>query len=331
MVELTSGQRHQQSWAEGIIIVNAGLAFAVVDFETAHPPRHSICQVGTTIVLDGMIEATYQHTIIPPTGLSPFTSTHVHGLTADYVAEHGHPWTEVEPRVRDIIGTLPVVAHNAVFDKSVYMRSCEATGLNPAQWEWLCTRRLSERLIGVGGLADACAHLKIDQQNHHQAGADSYYAAKVALLLAERTGAETVTELWQALAGPKASKASAKLPRPSRMSQTEFLRHSASAARRRYKSNADFPPPNPKSTKNLLKGETVLITGEIPGWEDRDEAYDAVAAAGGQGTNTLSRKTTIVLAGDGAGPTKLDKASALGINIILGSDAADLLNPRGIQ
>lgn len=113
-----------------MITMSTGLTFAVVDFETAHTPRHSICQAGTTIVHEGKIEATYQQTIIPPTGLASFTSTHVHGLTSEHVAQHGRSWREVEPLVRNIIGDLPVVAHSATFDKSIYTRSCGAVGLN---------------------------------------------------------------------------------------------------------------------------------------------------------------------------------------------------------
>lgn len=52
-----------------------------------------------------------------------------------------------------------------------------------------------------------------------------------------------------------------------------------------------------------------------------------MAAAGGQGTKTLSGKTTFILAGDPAGPMKLEKAAALGVKVLTGTEAAALLNP----
>lgn len=123
------------------------------------------------------------------------------------------------------------------------------------------------------------------------------------------------------------AKKEARRRRQTGISQADFLKHNADKATRRYRTNADFPPPNSGAFENPLRGEVVLITGGIPGWPDRDEAYDAVAAAGGRGTTTLSGKTTVMLAGEGAGPKKLEKGRALGIKVYTGTTAAALLQP----
>jgi DNA ligase (NAD+) len=64
----------------------------------------------------------------------------------------------------------------------------------------------------------------------------------------------------------------------------------------------------------LLAGVTVVITGILPNLT-RDEAAEAVRAAGGKVTSSVSKKTQFVVAGENAG-TKYDKAVELGIKIL---------------
>jgi DNA ligase (NAD+) len=64
----------------------------------------------------------------------------------------------------------------------------------------------------------------------------------------------------------------------------------------------------------LLAGVTVVITGTLPTYS-RDEAAEAVRAAGGKVTSSVSKKTQFVVAGENAG-TKYEKAVELGIKIL---------------
>ncbi len=64
----------------------------------------------------------------------------------------------------------------------------------------------------------------------------------------------------------------------------------------------------------LLAGVTVVITGTLPTYT-RDEAAEAVRAAGGKVSSSVSKKTQFVVAGENAG-SKYDKAVELGINIL---------------
>jgi DNA ligase (NAD+) len=67
----------------------------------------------------------------------------------------------------------------------------------------------------------------------------------------------------------------------------------------------------------LLAGVTVVITGTLPSMT-RDEAAEAVRAAGGKVSSSVSKKTSFVVAGESAG-SKYDKAVSLGVPI-LGED-----------
>jgi len=69
-----------------------------------------------------------------------------------------------------------------------------------------------------------------------------------------------------------------------------------------------------RAAARLLAGVTVVITGTLPGFS-REEAGEAVRAAGGKVTSSVSKKTDFVVAGENAG-SKYDKAVELGIPIL---------------
>src|SRR5580698_7894273 len=69
-----------------------------------------------------------------------------------------------------------------------------------------------------------------------------------------------------------------------------------------------------RAAARLLAGVTVVITGTLPEFS-REEAAEAVRAAGGKVTSSVSKKTDFVVAGENAG-SKYDKAVELGIRIL---------------
>jgi DNA ligase (NAD+) len=69
-----------------------------------------------------------------------------------------------------------------------------------------------------------------------------------------------------------------------------------------------------RAAARLLAGVSVVITGTLEGM-NRDEAGDAVRAAGGKVTSSVSKKTNFVVAGENAG-SKYDKAMELGVPVL---------------
>jgi len=63
-----------------------------------------------------------------------------------------------------------------------------------------------------------------------------------------------------------------------------------------------------------LAGKTVVVTGSMEGFS-REEAEDAVRAAGGKPAGSVSKKTDYLVAGPGAG-SKLQKAAELGVTVL---------------
>ncbi len=69
-----------------------------------------------------------------------------------------------------------------------------------------------------------------------------------------------------------------------------------------------------RAAARLLAGVSVVITGTLEGMT-RDEAGEAVRAAGGKVTSSVSKKTHFVVAGENAG-SKYDKAMELGVPVL---------------
>jgi len=63
-----------------------------------------------------------------------------------------------------------------------------------------------------------------------------------------------------------------------------------------------------------LAGRTIVVTGAVEGFT-REEAEDAIRAAGGKAASSVSKKTDYIVAGPGAG-SKLARAEELGITVL---------------
>jgi DNA ligase (NAD+) len=78
---------------------------------------------------------------------------------------------------------------------------------------------------------------------------------------------------------------------------------------------AELPVPRPAdASEGPLMGKTVVVTGTLPGLS-RQEAEEAIRAAGGKPGGSVSKKTDYVVAGESAG-SKLTKAQELGVPVL---------------
>ena len=85
---------------------------------------------------------------------------------------------------------------------------------------------------------------------------------------------------------------------------------------------------NPKinhSSENMqFAGLQIAITGKIIPMS-REEAKDLLLSKGAKVTNSLSKKTNFLIAGENAG-SKLDKAKTLGVKIVDANDINAFIN-----
>ena len=74
---------------------------------------------------------------------------------------------------------------------------------------------------------------------------------------------------------------------------------------------------------NELEGKTIVISGNFS--ISRDDMKALIAAHGGKNSGSISGKTSYLLAGEKAGPEKLKKAEALGVQVISEEEFKDMI------
>lgn len=238
----------------------------------------------------------------PPAGHDHFDPRNmaIHGITADQVAR--------EPRFGDLfaeiggfIGSDILVAHNAAFDLGVLRSALEVSELAGPGWDYACTVLLSRRNYSLASyslpfVAEAAG---VPLLNHHDAVEDARACAGILIDMARLNSVDTVEALV----------ASHQLP----MSRAEAYEpgvHEISKATRTALGKgpstpwAGWPEEGPNPTANAqadpthpLYGETVVFTGTLG--LPRPQAKERAARLGAQPASAVTRKTTVLVVGDG--------------------------------
>lgn len=176
------------------------LDFVAIDFETANPKRASVIQIGLAKVRDGQIIKKACTMVFPPRNFTAFAERNiaVHGLTPKDI--HGAPyWPEILDRLVKFTGDLPLVAHNAPFERSVIVAASEAEGLEVPDFRYCCTQKLAQRLLPEAPsykLDLLTGYLGLPAFGHHDAGDDAVACAELALAIARHAGITDFDDLW---------------------------------------------------------------------------------------------------------------------------------------
>ena len=81
------------------------------------------------------------------------------------------------------------------------------------------------------------------------------------------------------------------------------------------------------NVSNLLEGQSVVISG-VFSVHSRDEYKDIIEKHGGKNVGSISKKTSFILAGENMGPSKLEKAQALGIKIMSETEFLNMIESQ---
>ena len=73
-----------------------------------------------------------------------------------------------------------------------------------------------------------------------------------------------------------------------------------------------------------LAGKSIVISG-VFAHHSRDEYKEMIEKNGGKNVGSISKKTSFILAGENMGPSKLEKAGKLGIQIMSEGEFLKLL------
>lgn len=93
------------------------------------------------------------------------------------------------------------------------------------------------------------------------------------------------------------------------------------------KAGLRFEAEQRKAASEVLKGLTFVISGTFAD-HSRDELKAMIEAHGGKNLAAVSSNTSYLLAGDKIGPTKLQKATKLGIRIISEAEFVAMIGPE---
>ncbi|WP_405135746.1 exonuclease domain-containing protein [Nocardia sp. NBC_01388] len=267
------------------------MSFAAIDVETANSSRGSICAVGVTIVRDSIREETYSWLCRPPTAVDFFSphNIRVHGIRPAMVADQP-TFAQLWPEVHQVVGDLPLVAHNAGFDSGAIREACRHSGIEAPSWEFSCSLAMSRKHLDLDGyrLPDVAGALDISLIAHHDAAADARAAADIVLALAARAGVDSLSDLEQMTVFERRRFDSPFRPAP------QFSR-----PRRSVFSREELVMPEISGTDPSLPlyGQIVVFTGDLTSMT-RQQVWDAIAAHGATPAKNVTKRTTCLVIGD---------------------------------
>lgn len=241
------------------------MPFVAVDIETANPDYTSICQLGVAVFGENGLEDTWS-SLVDPEDYFDAMNVSIHGITADTVA--GSPTVSgVFPIVRSLLEGQ-IVAHHMPFDRTALSRVAERHASSVIQAHWVDTasvvrRTWSDREKSGYGLRDIASQLGIEFR-HHDALEDAIACGRVFMAAVAESGVpvhDWVVRARQPIGG---------------RTYAESVRRSGGGTGR-------------------LAGESLVFTGKLS--IPRRQAADMAAEAGAKVSNSVTRRTTILVVG----------------------------------
>ena len=121
--------------------------------------------------------------IVNPQRPIPVEATALHGISDSSVVNK-EPFANIAQELRDFIGDLPIIAHNATFDMSFLEEEFRRAGVDSiGNNKILCTMRRFRDVIGARAgskLQDAVAYYRIPSGRFHSAYDDAMMAFQLA-------------------------------------------------------------------------------------------------------------------------------------------------------
>lgn len=260
-------------------------SFTAIDMETFTAERTSACAIGLAKVVAGHIVARFYSVINPLADHRTTDNSAIHGISREMCACAPN-FDTLWPTIKKFIGSDTLVSHNAAFDQDVFRHQLEFFGVaDPAKYKFICTYELT----GLS-LEDCCVKHGIEMGNHHDALDDAVACARVMLAENGQLQASTFKGSLEDVARNKAAK--------------KYDRSTLDALDDSQVENKDTP---------FFHARTV-ITGLFDAFPNRDELGRKLQSLGADINTSISKKTNIVVVGNGAGPSKLRKIEELRAN-----------------
>ena len=160
------------------------MRYIAFDVETPNWSNDRMSSIGVAAVEDGRIVDRFSSLIQPETHFDPFNVT-LTGITPQLVAD-APTFAQLWPRLRPLLESGILVAHNAPFDMAVLAKCLRHYGI---MWQdtaaYICTCRLAKRALPSlpnHKLDTLCQYYQLDLQ-HHRADSDAAACAELLIRL----------------------------------------------------------------------------------------------------------------------------------------------------
>ena len=282
--------------------------FIALDFETSDN-KLSPCAVGLVVVENNVITKEF-HTLINPNRPFGQAQTKIHGISKKDVAD-APLFSQVWSDIGFYFTRLPVVAHNASFDKNVLekaLRRYKLDALPIVYYDTMVIYNHNYPQSSARDLPSVCAALDVNLQKHHDALEDARATAQVMLVMLAVPNNAIFPSLVSGI----------HLDYPKSDEEEKTVKRSF---------NKDHEPELAATTatmddvgKIIFDGSLFVLTGTIAGYE-RSVLETLIQQRGGTVRRGVTKKTNYVVTGlqdvsvvkdgDGAKSTKILQAEEL--------------------
>ena len=77
--------------------------------------------------------------------------------------------------------------------------------------------------------------------------------------------------------------------------------------------------------QKVLEGKSIVVSGVFQKFS-RDELKKTIEKYGGKNVGSISKKTSFIVAGDKMGPSKLEKAEKLGVQLVSEDEFIEMIS-----
>lgn len=257
--------------------------FTAIDFETSTQKERFPCQIGITVVRNGIIEENFSRLIQPHNNEYSKSCIMVHHIMPQHT-ENEPLFPEVWNDIKQYFEGEFLVAHNASFDIDVLCKALDFYDIEkPEILGYACTCDIfNKKPLNV-----LCKEYAINL-NHHHAKSDSESCAKLYLCHINNTPKQQIVE------EPKQANL---------FEDITFQDHTPLKGDLLKKDLSNADPNNP------FYDRKVVITGVFN--QDRKELATILKGMGADNDTAISKKTNFVLIGKDAGSSKIQKLDKL--------------------
>jgi DNA polymerase III subunit epsilon len=256
--------------------------FLAFDVETANSELSSLCQIGYVFVEDGVFVEQNSYLVQPPKNNFFHINSCLHGIDA-LKTKDAPTFPEIWTKVDQLFYSNLIIAHNSSFDVAVLKTTLKYYNLPIPDFNHECTYKMSGLKLSA-----LCESLEIELVKHHDALSDAIACAQAYIMLKRGI-----------------------IPNHSLIKESLF--NNIYAGHERIRGDLLKPNLEIEDKVNPFYGKKVVFTGVLDKIS-REEAAISVKSKGADIDSCVTRKTHYVIAGSGAGPSKLKKIAEFNSN-----------------